>query len=378
MKDLWVIKEQGDEALLDEIRELLGKDADALLGEATMAVPKSLLTLPKPLGELSGARAISHSSPDESLSELFRTGNLKETGHLSIFPVDQGAEHGGGASFATNPAYFDPGNLVKLAMEGGCNGIAAPFGVLRKARGDAADKLPFIVKLNHADLLNSPVPDQVLWASVAQAHDIGAKGVGLTIYYGSGEYARRQITEAQAVIAEAHSTGLFVVIWAYVRNKAFKIKIGEGDDKKDVNFEVAADLTGDAVHQAAMIGADIIKQKLPEHNLPGMEHCVWPDTNQKVGKFDPKAQELIGGTEIDWARWQVLNAFAGKTPLINSGGDSGANDLAAVVCAAVINKRAGGTGLITGRKAFKRPMDEGIKILHAVQAVYACPLIQVA
>lgn len=364
MQDLLEIRQKGgDTALWSAICELFPNAAEPLLGRLEMAVDKSLLTLPRPVipqGKGSNNKA------GMILDPLYSTGTLKGTGYLSIFPVDQGVEHGGGASFARNPSYFDPKNLVSLAADGGCNAIASTFGVLRSTFKWANQKnLPMIVKLNHGDLLNSPKPDQIMWASVNQAHDIGAKGVGLTIYYGSGEDARRQITEAQAVVEAAHSLGMFVVIWAYLRNKDFARTV---DDRK-VNFEVAADLTGEAVHEAANLGADIIKQKLPEHAVSGMKTL-------DIGKFDEDAVKLIGTHQFDWARWQVLNAFAGRVPLINSGGDSGSNDLAAVVQAAIINKRAGGSGLITGRKAFKRPTDEGIAILHAVQAVYLCDLIQ--
>jgi len=288
---------------------------------------------------------------------------LAGTGYLSILPVDQGLEHTAGASFAPNPAYFDPGNIVKLALEGQCNAVASTLGVLGSVARQYAHRIPFIVKLNHNELLTYPNSyDQRLFASVEQAFDMGAVAVGATIYYGSDE-SRRQIEEISEVFQRAHELGLFTVLWAYLRNSAFK--------KDGVDYHTAADLTGQANHLAVTIQADIVKQKQPTNN-GGF-------TALKFGKTDERVyNQLSSDHPIDLTRYQVINCFMGRAPLINSGGASGKNDLQQAVRTAVINKRAGGTGLISGRKAFQKPMSEGVELLNAIQDVYLDQSITVA
>jgi class I fructose-bisphosphate aldolase len=285
---------------------------------------------------------------------------------VSILPVDQGIEHSAGASFAPNPAYFDPENLVRLAVEGGCNAFASTFGVLGAVSRKWAHKFPFIVKLNHNELLTYPNEyDQVMFASVERAWELGAAGVGATIYFGSEE-SRRQIVEVARAFEEAHRRGMFTVLWCYLRNPAFK--------KDGTDYHVAADLTGQANHLGVTIEADIIKQKLPENN------GGYTALGSGYGKTNPKVyEELTSDNPIDLTRYQVINCYLGRAGLINSGGaSSGQSDLAEAVRTAVINKRAGGMGLISGRKAFQRPMDEGIELLHAIQDVYLSDAITVA
>lgn len=302
-----------------------------------------------------------------NLKKLRDAGRLAGTGYLSILPVDQDIEHSAGGAFAKNPMYFDPENIIKLALEGGCNAVATSTGVLGMVTKKYADKIPFIAKLNHNDLLRYPNDyDQILFAGVEQAYNLGARGVGATIYFGSPE-SKRQIVEIGQAFYEAHQKGMFTVLWCYLRNPAFQ--------KGSKDFHSAADLTGQAVHLGAALGADIVKQKLPTLNGG---YKALNGTKKTYGKFDARMYtELASEHPIDLCRYQVLNAYAGRVGLINSGGESGENDVRDAVRAAVINKRAGGMGLIVGRKAFQRPMKEGVELLHAVQEVYTCKDITV-
>jgi len=300
-----------------------------------------------------------------NLQRLFGTGRLAKTGYMSILPVDQGIEHSAAASFAPNPAYFDPANICRLAVEGGCNAVASTFGVLAAVSRRYAHKIPFIVKINHNELLTYPnKADQIMFGSVKQAYDLGAAGVGATIYFGSDQ-STRQIVEVSNAFREAHELGMFTVLWCYLRNNAFK---QEGAD-----FHLSADLTGQANHIGVTIEADIIKQKLPENNGGYNALAGYGKTSKLV--YDT----LTTDHPIDLARWQVANCYMGRIGLINSGGESkGAGDLAAAVKTAVINKRAAGQGLISGRKAFQRPLAEGIELLHAIQDVYLDPNVTIA
>ncbi len=348
------------------ISNLLGDDAQALLDYEATAIPKERLTLPGP-DFIERSMMNSDRSPQvlRSLAGLYNHGRLGGSGYVSILPVDQGIEHSGAASFAPNIDYFDPLKIVDLAIEGGCNAVATTFGVLGMASRSHAHRIPFIAKLNHNELLTYPNTfDQIMFGSVQQAYDLGAAGVGATIYFGSEE-SRRQIQEVADAFEEAHQLGMFTVLWCYLRNNDFKVD--------GVDYHAAADLTGQANHIGVTIGADIIKQKLPENNggfkaIPGL------------GKtHDLVYDELTTDHPIDLCRWQVANCYMGRIGLINSGGaSSGATDLAEAVRTAVINKRAGGTGLISGRKAFQRPMAEGIELLNAIQDVYLDDSITVA
>jgi len=303
----------------------------------------------------------------KSLQLLFDHGRLANTGYLSILPVDQGIEHSAGASFAPNPIYFDPENIVKLAIEGGCNAVASTLGVLGIVARKYAHKIPFIVKINHNELLTYPNSyDQILFANVKQAFELGATAIGATIYFGSKE-SDRQIVEISKAFHEAHELGMATVLWAYLRNNAF---VRNGKD-----YHVSADLTGQANHLGVTIEADIVKQKLPQIN--GGYTAL--NEEEKYGKFSKKMYtDLVSDHPIDLARYQVVNNYMGRIGLINSGGPSGKNDLADAVKTAVINKRAGGMGLISGRKAFQKPMKEGIEILNAIQDVYLCKEITIA
>ena len=337
---------------------LLGDDATYLLDHVSTTISVDQLTTPGPdsVAEVFGQ---SDRSPQvlRNLQSLLDHGRLAGTGHVSILPVDQGIEHSAAASFAPNPAYLDPANIVELAMEGGCNAVASTFGVLATVSRRFAHRIPFIVKINHNELLTLPNRfDQVMFGSVGQAYDLGAAGVGATIYFGSEE-STRQIQEVSDAFAQAHELGMFTVLWCYLRNPGFKVD--------GVDHHGSADLTAQANHLGVTIGADIIKQKLPDTNggynaLPG------------YGKTHPLVyEELTTDHPIDLCRWQVANCYMGRIGLINSGGaSSGAGDLAEAVRTAVINKRAGGLGLISGRKAFQRPMAEGIELLNAIQDVY--------
>ena len=346
------------------IEDLLGAEAPALLGHTCKTIPRDQLHLPGP-DFIDRVWKDSNRPPQvlRSLQNLFNTGRLSRTGHLSLLPVDQGIEHSAGASFAPNPRYFDPKNIVELAIEGGCNGVASTFGVLGSVARQYAHKIPFIVKLNHNELLTYPNTfDQIMFGSVKQAWDMGASAVGATIYFGSAE-SSRQIQEVAAAFQYAHELGLATILWCYLRNNNFK---------KDQDYHVAADLTGQANHLGVTISADIIKQKLAENN-GGHKAINFGKTHDKV------YTELTSGHPIDLTRYQVANCYMGRCGLINSGGAfSGEGDLAQAVKTAVINKRAGGMGLISGRKAFQRPMDEGVKLLHAIQDVYLDPKVTIA
>jgi class I fructose-bisphosphate aldolase len=356
-----------------EIEKLLGDSAKSLLEYKCKAVPKERLHLPGP-DFVDRIIAMSDRNPQtlRSMQALFNGGRMSRlsgTGYMSILPVDQGIEHSGGASFAKNPDCFDPENIVKLAIEGGCNAVASTLGVLGAVSRKYAHKIPFLVKLNHNELLTYPNRfDQVYFAHVEQAWNMGAVAVGATIYFGSAE-STRQIVETSLAFKRAHELGMATVLWCYLRNNAFKTK------EKD--YHASADLTGQANHLGVTIQADIIKQKLPENN--GGYKALNTDTS-KYGKYDERIYtELTTDHPIDLCRYQILNCYAGRSGLINSGGESkGAGDLAAAVKTAVINKRAGGMGLISGRKAFQRPLKEGVKLLNLIQDVYLDKSITVA
>lgn len=350
---------------IDKIRELLGDEAEDLLTHECKTVPKEQLHLPGPdFVDRIFVPSDRNSNVLRNMEWLFNTGRLAGTGYLSILPVDQGIEHSAGASFAPNPEYFDPEKIVELAIEGGCNGVASTLGVLGSVSRKYAHKFPFIVKINHNELLTYPNKyDQILFANVEQAWNMGAAAVGATIYYGSKE-SNRQIQEITEAFRYAHELGMITVLWAYLRNSAFK------KDGKD--YHVAADTTGQANHLAVTIEADIVKQKQAELN-GGF-------TALNFGKVHPDMYtKLATDHPIDLTRYQVINCYMGRVGLINSGGaSSGAGDLAQVVRTAVINKRAGGMGLITGRKAFQRPMKEGIELLNAVQDVFLNQKVTIA
>jgi class I fructose-bisphosphate aldolase len=340
-----------------DLQQLLGDEADSLLSYTSKGIPKEDLVLPG--GDFVDRVLVdTDRSPTvlRNIGQVFGTGRLAGTGYLSILPVDQGIEHSGAASFAKNPAYFDPKNLVELAVEGGCNAVATTFGVLGMTSRRYAHRIPFIVKLNHNELLTYPNKfDQVMFGSPQEAWDLGAVGVGATIYFGSDE-ATRQIQEVSEAFQEAHELGMFTVLWCYLRNSGFK--------KDGVDYHAAADLTGQANHIGVTIEADIIKQKQPENN-GGYTALGFGKTDKLV--YD----ELTTDHPIDLTRWQLANCYMGRVPLINSGGESkGEGDLGQAVRTAVINKRAGGAGLIVGRKAFQRPLKEGVELLNAVQDVY--------
>ncbi len=347
------------------LEQLLGDEADSLLGHTAKAFPAHLLTTPGP-GVIEEVFRDSDRSATvlRNLGMVCGWGRLGGTGYLSILPVDQGIEHSAAASFSKEPAYFDPARLCDLALAAGCNAIATTLGGLGIVSRRYVHRIPFIVKLNHNDFLNYPnTYDQVLFASVGQAADLGAVGVGATVYFGS-DGADRQIVEVSRAFAEAHRLGMFTVLWCYLRNPAFK--------QGDTDYHLSADLTGQANHLGVTIEADIIKQKLPENN--------GGYTALQFGKTDPLVySELTTDHPIDLARWQVANCYAGRIPLINSGGESrGADDLAQAVRTAVINKRAGGSGLIVGRKAFQRPTEEGAALVRAVQDVYLDTSVTIA
>jgi class I fructose-bisphosphate aldolase len=356
---------------INRIEELLGDNARMLLDHKSETISKDKLNLPGP-DFIDRVWAYSDRSPSvlRSMQSLFGNGRLAGTGYLSILPVDQGIEHSGGASFAPNPEYFDPANIVRLAIEGGCNAVASTFGVLGTVARKYAHKIPFIVKINHNELLTLPNKfDQVLFGTVKEAHNMGAVAVGATVYFGSDE-STRQITEISEAFAQAHELGMACILWCYLRNSKFKTS--EGD------MHASADLTGQANHLGVTIQADIIKQKLPERN--GGYKSVEQALGGSYGKTSKLVYEkLTSDNPIDLVRYQVANCYMGRCGLINSGGESkGASDLAEAVRTAVINKRGGGTGLISGRKAFQRPMSEGIELLNAIQDVYLEEEITVA
>lgn len=352
------------------IAALLGKDADYLLKHQSKTITKDKLHLPGPQF-VDNIFAPSNRTPQvlRSLQQLYSTGRLANTGYLSILPIDQGIEHSAGASFAKNPAYFDPENIVKLAIEGGCNGVATTYGALSLVSRKYAHKIPFIVKINHNELLTYPnKADQIMFGSVRDAWNLGAVAVGATIYFGS-DNATRQIVEVAKAFEEAHQLGMGTILWCYIRNNAFK--------KDGVDYHVSADLTGQANHLGVTIQADIIKQKLAE-NTGGYK--ALNTGGSSYGKLDEKIYtELSSDHPIDLCRYQVINCYMGRAGLISSGGESkGASDLADAVRTAVINKRAGGMGLISGRKAFQRPLKEGVEILNAIQDVYLDKSVDVA
>ncbi len=350
------------------LASLLGADAESLLSHRAK-VDKSMLQLPGP-DFVNRVWMKSDRNPQvlRSLQSLFDHGRLGGTGYLSILPVDQGIEHSAGASFAKNPLYFDGENIVKLAVEGGCNAVATTFGVLGSVAREYAHKIPFIVKINHNELMTYPNRfDQVLFGTVEEAWNLGAVAVGATIYFGSEE-STRQITEIAHAFQHAHELGMATVLWCYIRNSAFK------KDGKD--YHTSADLTGQANHLGVTIQADIIKQKLPELNGG---YTALNLGNSSYGKLDKRMYtELATDHPIDLTRYQLLNCYSGRCGLINSGGASGENDFADAARTAVINKRAGGMGLISGRKAFQRPMAEGVRILNTIQDVYLDPSVTVA
>src|SRR5262245_32674110 len=350
------------------IQTHLGAKAEALLGFDSPKIPKERLHLPGPdfidrvwAGSDRSIRVLTN------LQRIYAHGRLGTTGYLSIFPVDQGIEHSAGASFAKNPDYFDPENIVKLAIEGGCNAVASTLGVLGACARRYAHKIPFIVKVNHNEFLTFPNKfDQIMFGQVKQARDMGAVAVGATIYFGS-DNSSRQIVEVSQAFQAAHEMGLGTILWCYLRNPAFK---------KDKDYHLSADLTGQANHLGVTIEADIIKQKLPENN--GGYNAISSKENP-YGKIDKRVySDLTTDNAIDLTRYQVANCYMGRAGLINSGGASGENDFQEAIKTAVINKRAGGMGLISGRKAFQRPMAEGIRLLNTIQDVYLAPEVTVA
>jgi len=349
-----------------DIQTLLGDAAEDLLTHESKGVPKEDLHLPGP-DFVDRVFVQTDRAPQvlRNLQSLYDHGRLGGTGYVSILPVDQGIEHSAAASFAPNPKYFDPANIVELAMEGGCNAVASTYGVLAAMSRRYAHRIPFIVKMNHNELLTLPNKfDQVMFGNVEQAYDLGAAGVGATIYFGSEE-STRQLHEVSEAFSHAHQLGMFTVLWCYLRNPEFK--------QGDIDYHLAADLTGQANHLGVTIEADIIKQKLPTTNGGYNAFKGYGKTSKLV--YD----DLTTEHPIDLCRWQVVNCYMGRAGLINSGGESkGASDLADAVYTAVVNKRAGGTGLISGRKAFQRPMSEGVELLNAVQDVYRDTSITIA
>jgi class I fructose-bisphosphate aldolase len=348
--------------MLDKIKELLGDEADSLLNYKAK-FPKEQLNLPGPdFIDRVHIQSDRNITVLKNLNWILNSGRLAGTGYVSILPVDQGIEHTAGASFAPNPIYFDPENIVKLAIEGGCNAVASTLGVLGMTARKYAYRIPFILKLNHNELLTYPNKyDQIMFAGVEQAFDMGAAAVGATIYFGSDE-SNRQIMEVSEAFQYAHEMGMATVLWCYLRNPDFK---------KDKDYHNAADLTGQANHLGVTIEADIIKQKLPTNN-GGFEAINFAKTHKKV------YSELSSDNPIDLTRYQVINNYMGRSGLINSGGASGKNDFADAVKTAIINKRAGGMGLISGRKAFQRPMEEGVKLLNHIQDVYLSKDVTIA
>lgn len=348
-----------------QIEELLGKDAGSLLTHQCKTLSKDQLHLPGPdFVDRIFMNSNRNNNVLKNLQWIYSTGRLAGTGYVSILPVDQGIEHSGGASFAPNPIYFDPENIVKLAIDGGCNAVASTYGVLGSVSRKYAHKIPFIVKINHNEFLTYPNKfDQIMFGQVREAYEMGAAAVGATIYFGSPESAR-QIVEVADAFAEAHRLGMATILWCYLRNSGFK--------KDGIDYHTSTDLTGQANHLGVTIQADIIKQKLPTNN-GGYNALAFGKTHKKV--YD----ELTTDHPIDLARYQVINCYMGRAGLINSGGESkGASDLAEAVTTAVINKRAGGQGLISGRKSFQKPVKEGIALLNAIQDVYLNPEITIA
>jgi class I fructose-bisphosphate aldolase len=350
---------------LGQIQDLLGDEVESLLSHVCKGIPKEMLHVPGP-DFVDRVFAGSDRNPQVliSLQRIFNTGRLAGTGYLSILPVDQGIEHSGAASFAPNPIYFDPENIVELAIEGGCNAVASTLGVLGAMSRKFAHKIPFLVKINHNELLTYPNSyEQVLFASVEQAWDLGAAAVGATIYWGSDD-ARRELIEISEAFAAAHELGMATVLWCYLRNSEFK--------KEGVDHHTAADLTGQANHLGVTLEADIVKQKLPTH-LDGYNAIKFGKTSKLV------YEKLVTDNPVDLVRWQVANCYMGRVGMLNSGGAStGKGDLAEAVKTAIINKRGGGIGLISGRKTFQRPMKEGVGLFHAIQDVYLSKEVTVA
>jgi class I fructose-bisphosphate aldolase len=353
---------------IDTIAEALGSEAKSLLEHRCQTIDQKHLHIPGP-DFIDRVFALSDRNPQvlRSLQQILNSGRLSGTGYVSILPVDQGIEHSAGASFAKNPIYFDPEAIVELAIEGGCNAVASTFGVLGACSRKYAHKIPFIVKINHNELLTYPNKfDQILFGQVEQAWDLGAVAVGATIYFGSEE-SGRQIVEISQCFAHAHELGMATILWCYLRNNEFK---------RDKDYHVSADLTGQANHLGVTIEADIIKQKLPENNGG---YTALNTGDSSYGKLDKRMySELSSDNPIDLCRYQVANCYMGRAGLINSGGASGDNDLNDAIRTAVINKRAGGMGLISGRKAFQRPMKDGVQILNAIQDVYLCADVTIA
>ena len=353
------------DASIGRIEEILGSDAESLLGHTCTTIPAASIHQPGPDFIDRVTAASDRPIPVlRSLQQMYGHGRLGGTGFMSILPVDQGLEHSAGASFAKNPAYFDPANIIELAIEGGCNAVATTFGVLGSVARKYAHKIPFLLKLNHNEFLTYPNGfDQIMFASVEKASEMGCVAVGATIYFGSEE-SKRQIVEVAEAFEHAHDLGMATVLWCYLRNPAFKTA--------DEDFHTATDLTGQANHLGVTIEADIIKQKAPDTAASGFDTL-------KFGKSDPRMySELMTDHPIDMTRYQVAHCYMGRIPLINSGGASGANDLHDAVSTAVVNKRAGGAGLISGRKSFQRPMKEGVELLNAIQDVYLCDEIGLA
>lgn len=356
--------------MIEQIRELLGEEADSLLEHRAATISRDSLYLPGP--DFIDRVWLDSDRPVpvlRSLQALYGNGRLANTGYLSILPIDQGVEHSAGASFAPNPLYFDPRRIVELSIEGGCNAVASTYGVLGAVARRYAHKIPFIVKINHNEFLSYPnTYDQIMFGTIKQARDMGAVAVGATIYFGSAE-SHRQIVEVAQAFAMAHELGLATVLWCYLRNSSYKVG--------GVDYHTAADLTGQANHLGVTIEADIIKQKLPDTNEG---YLALNSKEIPYGKTDKRVySKLTTSHPIDLTRYQVANCYMGRVNLINSGGaSSGASDMAEAVRTAVINKRAGGAGLISGRKAFQRPMVEGIELLHAIQDVYLCQDVTIA
>jgi len=350
--------------MYDDIVKILGDDADYLLNHKCNTINKDQLHLPGP-DFVDNINSITD-RPNRvlrSLQTVFSHGRLADTGYLSILPVDQGIEHSGGSAFSPNPVYFDPENVVKLAIEGGCNAVASTLGILGAVSRKYAHKIPFILKINHNELLSYPNSyDQRLFASVEQAFELGAMGVGATIYFGSKE-SRRQLEEISAAFEKAHSLGMFTVLWCYLRNQEFK--------KGDTDYHTSADMTGQANHLGVTLEADIVKQKQPTNN-GGFEAIDFGRTSPLV------YEELTSDHPIDLTRYQVANCYMGRVGLINSGGPSGENDLQQAVKTAVINKRAGGMGIISGRKTFQKPMEDGVEVFKAIQDVYLSDELTIA
>lgn len=351
-----------------DIQALLGDKAESLLGFNSPKISKERLHLPGPdFVDRIFAQSDRNNRVLGNLEWLYTNGRLGGTGYFSILPVDQGIEHSGGASFAKNPDYFDPEKIIQLALEGGCNAVASTFGILGIMSRKYAHKIPFIVKINHNELLTYPNSfEQILFGTVEQAYDMGAAAIGATIYFGSDD-SHREIVEIAEAFQQAHELGMVTVLWCYLRNSAFK---------KDKDYHVSADLTGQANHLGVTIAADIVKQKLAENNGG---YLALNTDGVSFGKFDKRIYtELTSDHPIDLCRYQVINCYAGRVGLINSGGASGSNDFGDAAMTAVINKRAGGSGLISGRKAFQRPMADGVKLLNTIQDVYLDKSITVA